>query len=114
MVAVLGDQVIRISSVLVCQLLHHSPHLSGTHLRPPHQNRLPESEPLTLFRLAFENPSRGVFVSAERVLHTVNLNAGMVDTEAEPVSITIDGGEIIHIEVHRRRSTAAFNRTLPA
>lgn len=101
MVAVLGDQIVGISLVLLRQLLHHSPHLRRSHLRPSDQYRLPEREPIALPRLPFENPRRRILVRPERVLHSMNLNAGMVDAEAQPVGVAINGGEIVDIKVNR-------------
>lgn len=134
MVAILGNQIIGIPFVLSGKLFHHAPNLLSSHIRLSDEYRLPEREAIAAFRLAFENPRRGVLMSAERILDAVNciqiaipkpynrrsekfkfktkeirarrptLNAGMVHSEAEPVSVAVNRSQIVDVEVHRHGS----------
>lgn len=72
MVAVFGDQIVSISSVLLSKLLHQSSHLCSAHIGPSYQNRLPKRESLALLRLPFENSRRRMLVRSERKLHSMN------------------------------------------
>lgn len=48
------------------------------------------------------------------ILYSMHFDTRVVDTEAKPVSIAINGGEIVYIEVDWYRSTPNFDRILSA
>lgn len=100
MVAVLGNKVIVIASVLLCKFLHHFPNLSCSHLCPSYQDPSPECEPFTMLRISLEDPRCWVLMSSVSIFHTINLDARMVDSEAKPVGIAIEGIDVIDIEVN--------------
>lgn len=71
-IAVLRYKVVRIAGISMSELVHELPHLARGKIRPPDQNRLPESESGARSGLRFEDPRRGVIVSAVRVLHSAH------------------------------------------
>lgn len=109
MVTVLGDEMVGVAGVLRRQLLHQTPHLLRPQIRPSYQNRFPEAESCALFRLPFEDPSRRILVRTECVLHLMNLNAGVVDPEAKPVSVAVDWGQIVDVQIHWYRSRLSLS-----
>lgn len=89
MVAILGDQVVGIPSVLCCKLLHHTPHLFRSHLRLPHQNRPPKPKSLAPPRFSFEYPRRRILVSSECVLHSMNCTENSISSLTNSRSVSI-------------------------
>lgn len=72
MVAVFGNQIICIPSVLSGELLHDRPHLRLHHVRFPNQNRLSISKSIALFWFPFKNSSCWILVSSKCVLYTMD------------------------------------------
>ena len=72
MIAVLGDEVVGVASVLRGHLLHEHPQLTRLQIGVPDKYRLPERKPRALPRLSFEDPRRRVIVRPVRVLHPVH------------------------------------------
>lgn len=72
MVAVFGDQVVGIAFVILCKLFHDCSYLCRSHIRFPNQNCFSECEPITLFGLSFEDPSRRMLMCSKCVLNSMN------------------------------------------
>lgn len=104
MVAVFCDEIVSVSSVFRREFFHNRLHLTGSHVGFSDQNRFSERETFAPLRFSLEYPRRRILVSSEREFNSVNLHAGMVHSEAEPVSVTVHRCQIVDVEVHRDRS----------
>lgn len=59
-------------------------------------------------RKTHETPSE-TKIKRKQLLPLLTLNSGMENAEAKPVSVTIDRGQIVHIQVHRHGSSGGFS-----
>ena len=72
MVAVFGNQIICIPSILPSQLLHYSPHLLWSQIRFSNENCLPKCKSITLFWFSLKYPSCWIFMSSKCILNAMN------------------------------------------
>lgn len=91
MVTILDDQVICITIVPCGLALHELPNLNRVQACRPNKYRLPELKAWALPRFNLKDAARRVVMCSKRIFYTMNFHAGVKNTEACPVDVSIHG-----------------------
>jgi hypothetical protein len=109
-VAVAGDEVVRVAGEVRGELGHQRAHLGAGQVRRAHQHRLAERVPGAPPRHHLEDPAARAVVRAVRVLHPVNCNARTSCQSRRPAREEIKGdgtGTCLGRRSGRRRGRAS-------